>query len=41
MLEKGVSGGLKYPEAPYYRFEAEGLLPNFRISNYGEISGRA
>lgn len=41
MLEKGVSGGLKYTEAPHYRFEAEGLLPNFRISNYGEISGRA
>lgn len=41
VLLSGVSGGLKFPKEPYYRFEATGLLPNFKISNYGEITGKA
>lgn len=36
-----VTGGLKYSDKPYYRFSAEGLLPDFTIDNFGKITGRA
>lgn len=40
-LSPGVSGGLPYATGAPYRFEAIGLLPNFRISQYGIITGQA
>lgn len=41
VLLTGVSGGLQYTDGSPYRFESQGLLPNFKISNGGEITGKA
>lgn len=36
-----VKGGLKYIDEPNYRFSSDDLIPDFKIDNYGKITGRA
>lgn len=40
-VSKNVHGGLKFTDGYDYRYESEGLLPNFGISQNGYISGEA
>lgn len=40
-VSKNVHGGLKFTDGYDYRYESEGLLPNFGISQNGYITGEA